>query len=393
MSFNSAHSLGPRAACARRSARDPDALIRLLYGAALQPELWPEALDAIGDALGGAVLVASHRRIGGPVLGVTHRLDPAADAVLRARYSQVETNPLMGAMRRLPVLSPVWRDAVMVERDYLSSGLFQEVFRPQGLQHAAISCLAREGRLLIASGVLRRNAAEFDAHHLRLYQRLLPHLRQSLEIAARFSDLSLRRDLACLAADATESAVFLVDRTGSILFCNGAAEQILAQGDGLRQRHNVLGAAHPEEAQILLRLVRAAALRLDMHGGGLRVSRAEADGFWGVVVLPAPSSLVSLALGPSCGGCALILAVDLAARPVPPEQRLAQMLALTEAEARLAAALLRGHRPEDIAAERGVSIATVRTQLRSIFSKTGTRTQSDLMRTLARVPVIGPRAR
>ena len=358
----------------------------------MQPERWPETLDAIGDALGGAVLVASHRRIGGPVLAVTHRLDPAAEGVLRARYSQVDSNPLMGAMRRLPVLSPVWRDAVMPEKDYLSSGLFQDVFRQQGLQHAAISCLAREGRLLIASGVLRRNSAEFDAHHLLLYQRLLPHLRQALEIAARFSDLSLQRDHACMVADATESGIFLVDWTGSILFCNQVAERILRHADGLRQRHGVLGAVHPGEARRLLRLMRAAAMRLDMHGGGLRISRAEAGGFWGVVVLPAPSTLVSLALGPFNSGCALIVVVDLAARPVPPEQRLAQMLGLTEAEARLAAALLRGHRPEDIAAERGVSIATVRTQLRSIFSKTGTRTQSELMRTLARVPVTGPRA-
>lgn len=204
LSSPSADPRSPRACSARRPDRDPDVLIRLLYGAAMQPERWPETLDAIGDALGGAVLVASHRRIGGPVLAVTHRLDPSAEGVLRARYSQVDSNPLMGAMRRLPVLSPVWRDAVMPEKDYLSSGLFQDVFRQQGLQHAAISCLAREGRLLIASGVLRRNSAAFDAHHLRLYQHLLPHLRQALEIAARFSDLSLQRDHACMVADATE---------------------------------------------------------------------------------------------------------------------------------------------------------------------------------------------
>jgi DNA-binding CsgD family transcriptional regulator len=53
---------------------------------------------------------------------------------------------------------------------------------------------------------------------------------------------------------------------------------------------------------------------------------------------------------------------------------------LTAGEADLALALAAGERLGRIAAQRGVSIETVRTQLKSIFLKTKTRRQSDLVR-------------
>ena len=46
MSSPSADPRSPRACSARGPNRDPDVLIRLLYGAAMQPERWPETLDA-----------------------------------------------------------------------------------------------------------------------------------------------------------------------------------------------------------------------------------------------------------------------------------------------------------------------------------------------------------
>lgn len=59
---------------------------------------------------------------------------------------------------------------------------------------------------------------------------------------------------------------------------------------------------------------------------------------------------------------------------------LTQLYGLTRAEADLACALAQGHTPDTWATQRGVSIGTVRTQLRSAFAKTGSRGQSDLMR-------------
>jgi len=61
------------------------------------------------------------------------------------------------------------------------------------------------------------------------------------------------------------------------------------------------------------------------------------------------------------------------------------MHGLTAAEARLAEALLLGLTPIDIAEQRNVSMPTVRTQLRSLFAKTGVTGQAELVKLLGRL--------
>src|SRR5690606_9161871 len=58
-----------------------------------------------------------------------------------------------------------------------------------------------------------------------------------------------------------------------------------------------------------------------------------------------------------------------------PAARLIALFGLSAAEAEVAVALSLGGHPEEIALQRGVRISTIRTQLSSILSKTGTARQ------------------
>lgn len=64
------------------------------------------------------------------------------------------------------------------------------------------------------------------------------------------------------------------------------------------------------------------------------------------------------------------------------------MFDLTPAEARLAGAIMKGESMTQIAAAQLVSIATVRTQLLSIFAKTSTHRQPQLIELLLRVTAL-----
>ena len=63
-----------------------------------------------------------------------------------------------------------------------------------------------------------------------------------------------------------------------------------------------------------------------------------------------------------------------------------RIFGLSPAEARLLPLLLRGCTPQQIAQELGVKVTTVRSQLSSVFAKTGATRQQDLIRLLGRVP-------
>ena len=62
------------------------------------------------------------------------------------------------------------------------------------------------------------------------------------------------------------------------------------------------------------------------------------------------------------------------------DEGLRVMFGLTPAECRVALLLGDGHAPKDIASMAGVSVDTVRSQIKSIFGKTGVNRQGDLIR-------------
>jgi DNA-binding CsgD family transcriptional regulator len=67
-----------------------------------------------------------------------------------------------------------------------------------------------------------------------------------------------------------------------------------------------------------------------------------------------------------------------------------ELYGLTPAEAAITAALALGRSVEDAAKAKRVSLATLRSHLRSIFAKTGTRRQAELVSIALRGSAIRP---
>ncbi|MGY4625603.1 helix-turn-helix transcriptional regulator [Bradyrhizobium sp. USDA 4486] len=84
---------------------------------------------------------------------------------------------------------------------------------------------------------------------------------------------------------------------------------------------------------------------------------------------------------------ALIL-LDLDAHPEPSPRTLQRLFGFTAAETQLAIELARGNNLIDIARTRRLSRTTVRSQLASLFAKTQTRRQADLIALLGRLAVL-----
>ena len=92
----------------------------------------------------------------------------------------------------------------------------------------------------------------------------------------------------------------------------------------------------------------------------------------------------TLAIVPSLGAeagsdMALLFIIDPIWR-AEVEALMARAYELTSAEARVLMGFLDGHSLQDVASERGTSYATVRTQFQTVMTKTGARSQAELMR-------------
>jgi DNA-binding CsgD family transcriptional regulator len=84
----------------------------------------------------------------------------------------------------------------------------------------------------------------------------------------------------------------------------------------------------------------------------------------------------------------LCLVAPLDGRRIATARQLMDFFGLSAAEARLARAICHGDSVEEYATDQGLRLPTVRTQLSSIFHKTGAERQATLVRLIAGIPVV-----
>lgn len=286
------------------------------------------------------------------------------------------------AGRRQVALTAFTGEELVPLRDYMNTSFYFDYMRPSlgGVCYAVGSVFSLEGPLRGQIGIHRPKAAgDFELEDRAALEYLLPHLRRGMQLRRRLAEAKARQDAERQALDGLAMGALLLDRHGRVLFANQAAEGLLRQADGLfLGQYRVLLAARAEETTRLYRLIGGASL--PGGGGAMRLSRASGKLPLEAIVIPVrrrnSENLPSEA-------AAILYLSDPAAKPRPAQENLRALLGLTPAETELALHLLAGATLEQVAALRGVSRETIRTQLKELFRKTDTVRQSDLLRYLA----------
>lgn len=220
---------------------------------------------------------------------------------------------------------------------------------------------------------------------------LLAALRPHLEQAAR-THWRLARAEGCLLAaraalDAANVGILWLRPSGEVVEANPAAKRLLAEGDGLvldgdhlraelMTDNRRLGAFLAGLAVGLARRPRGA-LHTDREGP-LVLRRRSGAPVWSLSGLPVVGAEPRIAL--------FVTAADRLAQLTA--ARLARLHGLTPAEADIAEAIASGLTVDEIAAARGRSAATVRTQVKTLMAKMGVTRQADILRLASRVGLV-----
>lgn len=169
------------------------------------------------------------------------------------------------------------------------------------------------------------------------------------------------------------AAVVIIDRELRVLYANHAAHRLLAAGDGLSIRHGMLAADLPAEMETL-HLLAATVFDPEVapaRGACARVARLSQSRSYAC-----HAQRLSGAAG---SNAALLFLTDPETDGAVHPAALKQRHELTTAEAELASLLARGIALKAAAKHRGISYETARTQLKSLFQKTGCRKQGELV--------------
>jgi len=206
-------------------------------------------------------------------------------------------------------------------------------------------------------------------------------LRSRLTLRSSFAEVPNRRWMPSVAVqvlDQLAAGVIVTDSRAGIVEMNRVAESIVQLEDGLMIRNDRLCARRAFETSKVTKLIAYATTEYKSGAAG-RMLIGRCDGLPDYVLTVAP---LRAGLKVDVPRFAMVVAID-PARHSLSEKDLAEFFGLTPAEARLAAALLTGKTLSQIAANSGIRITTLRTQLASILRKVGAERQSDLIRILS----------
>ncbi|MDE2597558.1 MAG: helix-turn-helix transcriptional regulator, partial [Sphingomonadales bacterium] len=258
---------------------------------------------------------------------------------------------------------------------------YRRKVRESGFDQVLGVDLRLSGRFETRFRVSRHNSmpAFTRAERARL-QALVPHLRIALELYERLEFAGAEHGVFHSAAQGLGLAVVVVDNTMRIVSTNLLADHILTAGEGIlcRAGHLVFrAAAHQQTIAALLGAEGRPVADDQRQPTRFRVERPDHGD---LMVTARPLAIQSLHAG--AGAIALFLARPGSDHGMDP-QALRDLLGLTPAEARLAAALAEGGTLVGTARRLGIAHNTAKVQLRAIFAKTGVNRQAQLVALLA----------
>ncbi len=379
----------------KRNAGDFFTTIDLVYGAAANDRLWPEALAALQRHLDGcgATLFFTDDRLRPIDRFFGHDVTDEAVSSYKSHYHDVNIR----LQRAVPNhLGRVVTDGDLVDRSIIDRHEFyQDFLRPIGHRYFVSMVMDLGDGIFAILSVprgLRQEHAGQDT--LERAARLMPHVRRSLQLRRRFAEVESTGQAALETLDQMGQAVVLIGRSGRIVWMNRFADRLIDQRDGLLVMDGELRAKTPQNTAELHQLIRSAsqiADRLRVRPGGMMtIERPSLTRAYQLLVTPLPGG-AALAIGASVlknVPVAAVFIVDPETNPAPRAQVLARLYNLTPAEARLATALASGTSIRHYAEQGKLSIHYVRWLLKQVEAKTCTRRIADLIRLLTSQTVL-----
>ena len=368
-----------------------DRLLASLYRAARDDAHWSATAALIDEACGlaGNMLVVGERSGDIHFVRALYRGEVRDD--LAREYFEIyyPHDEAPGRRRDLPDGRLVHSTELYTETELRTSVAYNEGWRLLRGQNGFNASFEQPDGLRIFWGVSDPVGSDgWQSDQIRLVERLLPHVRQSVGIRQALAAAdALGSGLENL-LDNNRIGVVQLDRKGRVMEANGPALDILRRGDGLLNRDDALDAWLPADRSRLQRLVARALPDLwgeAPSGGSMTVRRPSGRSRLGLHISPVGDRAADF------GGrrvAALVLVIDPARRPRIDAGRVAVTLGLTPSEARVSALLAEGLRVQEIAAATGLSENYVRWLFQQVYRKLDVSGQVDLVRQVLAVDAL-----
>jgi DNA-binding CsgD family transcriptional regulator len=344
----------------------------------VDPTLWPDVLEDISRAVGatGALMLQSDVRT--PDVPITKSLEE-----IRGPYFSGWHANDTRAERAVPLLlsgaKVVADQDIFTPEEISRDPLYNELLFPAGLHWFSVVGFRAGSALWGLSFQRTARDGPLEDHGRRVLERLSQRLTEVSTLSqavGRIALPSITNALNCVLQPA-----LVIDRNGLVLDANPRANELF--DDDIRVHNRRLVVRDPFGRTLLDQLINRLRIISDLDACLLDPIAIRREGRHPIILRTLPIHVA--AREPFLGARALLTLTPIGKREPAPPALLAQAFALTPAEARLAVIVAQGATTEYAAEVLRISHATARNQLKTVFAKTGTHRQSELVALLSRI--------
>lgn len=365
-------------------------LLKHIEEAGRQPLFWHEALKALSKKVGDAAigLILENPNADGPGFGSAVHFDSEKMIEWGERYydadpwTQANAFPLPGQVSFCPTAA----------EQLAQTAYFQHWMKPQGFLPEAMILGCLNGKSRQKSQTLgfysREQGRALTENDRQFILQLLPHVQQAAAVSRTVLGLEPTLHAHTAALSLVRIPILHLDRIGRIRWSNREMQELVRAGHGPTERDGLLRMpTRISESQLRDTLAELATaesgtqveLLVPHRQGGLpfrlTFCRTQAAG----TVSPDQELFVVF-------GSTRHLTIE------GDDNLLMRTFKLSRSEARLAIEMLAGATTKEVAKALTLTEETVRQYRKRIFSKTGARNQSDLLRLLTREVISAPRS-
>ncbi len=272
-------------------------------------------------------------------------------------------------------------DVILDPVAFEQSALVNEFLDPKNARFGmALTLPINDSYSLDLSLMRSRSDGDYRSVDVETMEFFLPSLKRSLDLRIKLGIFESKARALSDVVDAVDSATFLVTSTGSLVRGNARGQAMLSDGTFVFVRNGRLEPRNLRFVPDFSAMIERSAQRRPEDAVSEADTTLTLEGPGGKKAVATVLSLHS-SVGRLPGAEVALFLKELA--PAHPQVAgLGVAFGLTGAETRLAQGLLAGKNLETLASQWTLSRETLRTQLSSLYRKTGTHSQSELITAL-----------
>ncbi len=348
-------------------------IINHIYMSAADPAAWSQTLKKISELFGNSKIAISHQNFIEQDLSWAYLHDYDVESV-RLHYEEFNTperNVGLRALLAATPLEPFTISSFLTPEEFYGNDSIRISLITQNIHHGLFNVVDKEGANTSLLAYRGRKQGDFTANEADMMRALGSHVRNAVRLARCNILMSLRQAHQDQITGEHRYGTLLMSTNGNVVDADGYAQHVLETNDAISARNGKLQVREPcavSGGDLITFASRAPDL-------ASYIIRDTAQSFVVLKKLPRPYIDTALFL-PSAFVALAIRRVEVADININTP---AQIFGLTDAEISVGELVCLGLTQDEIADRLQVSRNTVKTHLRSIFAKTDTRRQSELV--------------